>query len=135
MKKKRVLNKKVLKNSILQVFRGQPFKKLNYKQVSKALRLKKIGDKILVFEAMNDLRAGGFLTEPKTGSFVLANQKKAEPGTVLFSNKSGVVIELSGGKEVVVDKKDSLFSLKGDLVEVVPLKSKKGSSLSHLSFH
>ena len=128
MKKKRVLNKKVLKNSILQVFREQPFKKLNYKQVSKALRLKKIGDKILVFEAMNDLRAGGFLTEPKTGSFVLANQKKAEPGTVLFSNKSGVVIELSGGKEVVVDKKDSLFSLKGDLVEVVPLKSKKGSS-------
>tara|TARA_B100000902_G_C26597318_1_gene568744 strand:+ start:249 stop:545 length:297 start_codon:yes stop_codon:yes gene_type:complete len=98
MKKKRVLNKTGLKNSILQVFREQPFKKLNYKQVSKTVRLKKIGDKILVFEAMNELRTEGFLTEPKIGSFVLANQKKAEPGTVVFSNKSGVVVELSGGK-------------------------------------
>ena len=128
MKKKRVLNKRVLKNSILQIFQEQPFKKFNYKQVSKILRLKKIGDKILVFEAMSDLRAGGFLTEPKTGSFVLRSQKKAESGKVIFSNKSGVVVELSNGKEVVVDKKDSLFSLKGGLVEVVSLKSKKESS-------
>jgi len=128
MKKKRVLNKQYLKNSILHLFKEQPSRKFNYKQASKLLRLKKIGEKVLVYEALNELKKNGFLKEPKTGSFILNNKNNAEKGRVTFNNKSGVVIELSDGKEVFVDKKDSLFSLTGDLVEVVPLKGKKGSA-------
>ena len=56
MRKKSVLNKKALKNSILKVFQEFPFKKFNYKQVSKCIGVKKLGEKILVFEAMNDLK-------------------------------------------------------------------------------
>ena len=71
MKKKRVLNKKYLKNSILQVFKQQPSRKFNYKQVSKLLRLKKIGEKVLVYEALNELTKNGLLKEPKTGSLLI----------------------------------------------------------------
>ena len=59
MRKKSVLNKTTLKNSILKVFQEFPFKKLNYKQVSKCIGVKKLGEKILVFEAMNDLKKDG----------------------------------------------------------------------------
>ena len=128
MKKKRVLNKQYLKNSILHVFKEQPFRKFNYKQVSKLLRLKKVGEKVLVYEALNELTKNGLLKEPKTGSFILTNKNSAEKGRVLTNNRSGVVVELSDGQEVFVDKKDSLFSLSGDHVEVVPLKAKKGSA-------
>ena len=127
MKKKRVLNKKYLKNSILQVFKEQPSRKFNYKQVSKLLRLKKVGEKVLVYEALNELTKNGLLKEPKTGSFILTNKNSAEKGRVIFNNRSGVVVELSDGQEVFVDKKDSFFSLTGDLVEVVSLKTKKSS--------
>ena len=127
MKKKRVLNKKYLKNSILQVFKQQPSRKFNYKQVSKLLRLKKVGEKVLVYEALNELTKNGLLKEPKTGSFILTNKNSAEKGRVIINNRSGVVVELSDGQEVFVDKKDSFFSLTGDLVEVVSLKTKKSS--------
>ena len=136
MKKKRVLNKQYLKNSILHVFKEQPFRKFNYKQVSKLLRLKKIGEKVLVYEALDELKKNGFLKEPKTGCFILTNKNSAEKGRVITNNRSGVVVELSDGQEVFVDKKDSFFSLKGDLVEVVPLKAKKGSArgfITHVS--
>ena len=127
MKKKRVLNKKYLKNSILQVFKQQPSRKFNYKQVSKLLSLKKVGEKVLVYEALNELTKNGLLKEPKTGSFILTNKNSAEKGRVIINNRSGVVVELSDGQEVFVDKKDSFFSLTGDLVEVVSLKTKKNS--------
>ena len=69
MKKKRVLNKKDLKNSILQVFKQQPSRKFNYKQVSKLLRLKKVGEKVLVYEVLNELTKNGLLKEPKTCAY------------------------------------------------------------------
>ena len=127
MKKKRVLNKKYLKNSILQVFKQQPSRKFNYKQVSKLLRLKKIEEKVLVYDALNELTKNGFLKEKKTGSFILTNKNSPEKGRVIINNRSGVVVELNDGQEVFVDKKDSFFSLTGDLVEVVSLKTKKSS--------
>ena len=125
MRKKSVLNKTALKNSVLKVFQEFPFKKFNYKQVSKYIGVKKLGEKILVFEAMNDLKKDGRLEELKRGSFSLVQKNVSQQGTVLFSNKSGVTVELENKNLVTVDKKDSLFSLKGDIVEIVYIKSKK----------
>ena len=82
MKKKRVLNKKYLKNSILQVFKEQPSRKFNYKQVSKLLRIKKVGEKVLVYETLNELTKNGLLKESKTGSFILTNKNSTEKGTI-----------------------------------------------------
>ena len=129
MRKKSVLNKTALKNSILKVFQEFPFKKFNYKQVSKCIGVKKLGEKILVFEAMNDLKKDGRLEELKRGSFSLVQKNVSQQGTVLFSNKSGVTVELENKNLVSVDKKDSLFSLKGDIVEIVYIKSKKTLTL------
>jgi len=127
MKKNRLLNKKVLKNSIINIYKEFSFKSFNYKQISKKLSIKKLGDKIIVFEALNELRAEGLLKEIKTGSFVLAEQKKSTLGKVISTNKSGVIVCTANDDELFVEKKDSLFSLRNDLVEVIPLKTKKGT--------
>ena len=127
MRKKRILNKKVLKNSILKVFQEYPFKKFNYKQVSKQINFKKLGEKILVYEALNELKSSGLLNEPKRGSYILVNQNKTNLGQIVFTNKSGVVVKNEDGVEFNVDRKNSLFSLTGDTVEFIPLKSKKSS--------
>jgi len=74
MRKKRILNKKVLKNSILKVFQEYPFKKFNYKQVSKQINFKKLGEKILVYEALNELKSSGLLNEPKREFFAFNNR-------------------------------------------------------------
>jgi len=79
MRKKRILNKKVLKNSILKVFQEYPFKKFNYKQISKQINFKKIGEKILVYEALNELKSSGLLNEPKRGSYVLVKDAHKSP--------------------------------------------------------
>ena len=78
---------------------------------------------------MNDLKKDGRLEELKRGSFSLIQKNVSQQGTVLFSNKSGVTVELENKNLVSVDKKDSLFSLKGDVVEIVFIKSKKTLAL------
>ena len=127
MKKNRLLNKKVLKNSIINIYKEFSFKSFNYKQISKKLSIKNFGDKIIVFETLNELRAEGLLKEIKTGSFVLAEQKKPNIGKVISTNKSGVIVSISNDDELFVEKKDSLFSLKNDVVEIIPLKTKKST--------
>ena len=47
-------------------------------------------------------------------------------GTVKNTNKRGVYVELKNEEEVFVEKKDSLFSLKGDGVSLVLLNKKRG---------
>jgi ribonuclease R/exosome complex exonuclease DIS3/RRP44 len=88
---------------------------------------KKLGEKILVYEALNELKSNGLLNEPKRGSYVLVNQNKTNSSQIVFTNKSGVVVKNEDGVEFNVDRKNSLFSLTGDTVEFIPLKSKKSS--------
>ena len=122
------LNKRYLKNVILSVFKESPFKKFNYKQLSKILKIKNIGEKILVHEALLGLEKEGSVKTPTKGSYVLAEQNKPVAGVVKNSNKGGVEIETGNGEGIFVDKKDCLFSLVGDTVEVVLSKSKKRKS-------
>ena len=97
MKKKSRLSKKKLKGAILEVIRQSPGKKFNYKQLSKALRIKKIGEKLLVTEALYDLRDEGLVNEISRGSYVLVNKNKPTTGVVISSNRGGVVVKTVDG--------------------------------------
>ena len=123
---KKKLSKKSLKSAILLGLKETPTKKVNYKQVSKILKIKKLGEKLLVYEALSSLVQEGSLVEQKRGSFVLALTDRLIEGTVKNTNKRGVYVELKNEEEVFVEKKDSLFSLKGDGVSLVLLNKKRG---------
>jgi len=123
---KKELSKKSLKIAILSGLKETPTKKVNYKQVSKFLKIKKLGEKLLVYEALSSLVQEGSLVEQKKGSFVLVLTDKLIEGVVKNTNKRGVYVELKNEEEVFVEKKDSLFSLKGDVVSLVLLTKKRG---------
>jgi ribonuclease R len=123
---KKKLSKNSLKSAILLGLKETPTKKVNYKQVSKILKIKNLGEKLLVYEALSSLVQEGILVEQKRGSFVLALTDRLIEGTVKNTNKRGVYVELKNEEEVFVEKKDSLFSLKGDGVSLVLLNKKRG---------
>ena len=127
MKKKSRLSKKKLKGALLEIIRQSPGKKFNYKQLSKSLRIKKIGERLLVTEALYELRDEGLLNEASRGSYALVNKNKPSTGVVISSNRGGVIVKTEEGLEIDVDKKESMFALKGDQVEIINFIGKKKS--------
>ena len=133
MKKKRKkkrnkgFSKKQLENLILSIFKENPLKSLNYKQLSKILKIKELGVKILLNEVMISLAISGVLKEEKRGSFKLIQFTEKVIGVVNTSVKSGVYLNIEGTEEeVFVSKEYSLFSLKYDTVEVLIFNKSKG---------
>ena len=94
MKKKSRLSKKKLKWALLEIIRQSPGKKFNYKQLSKSLRIKKIGERLLVTEALYELRDEGLLNEASRGSYALVNKNKPSTGVVISSNRGLSLIHI-----------------------------------------
>ena len=90
------------------------------------MKIKKLGEKLIIYEALTSLVLEGHLTEHRRGSFVLALSDKSIGGIIKNTNKRGVYVELENKEEVFVDKKDSLYALRGDEVSLVLLNKKKG---------
>ena len=84
---KKGLSKNNLKNSILSKLKETPTKKFNYKQLSKILKIKKLGERLLIYEALTSLVQDGLLKEHKRGSFVLALSDKSVDGIIKNSYK------------------------------------------------
>jgi len=133
MKKKRKkkrnkgFSKKQLENLILSIFKENPLKSLNYKQLSKILKIKELGVKILLNDVMISLAISGVLKEEKRGSFKLIQFTEKVIGVVNTSVNSGVYLDIEGiEEEVFVSKEYSLFSLKYDTVEVLIFNKSKG---------
>ncbi|MBT4218118.1 MAG: hypothetical protein HOE25_06035, partial [Flavobacteriales bacterium] len=64
-KKNKGFSKKQLENLILSIFKENPSKSLNYKQLSKILKIKELGIKILLNDVMISLAISGVLKEEK----------------------------------------------------------------------
>ncbi len=79
MKKKKKTKKKgkgefsnsKLFDLILLVFKENPNKKLNYKQVSKILKVSEMGVKIQIIDVIKEMVISGILTEEQRGSYRL----------------------------------------------------------------
>jgi ribonuclease R len=133
MKKKRKkernkgFSKKQLENLILSIFKENPSKSLNYKQLSKIFKIKELGVKIILNDVMISLSNSGVLKEEKRGSFKLIQTTKKVIGVVNTSVNSGVYLDVEGTEEeVFVPKEYSMFSLKYDTVEVLIFNKSKG---------
>ena len=125
--KNKGFNKKELENLVISIFKENPSKIFNYKQLSKILKIKELGIKILLNDVMISLSNTGILKEEKRGSFKLIQSTKKVIGVVNTSIKSGVYIDVEEmEEEVFVPKEFSIFSLKHDKVELVIFNKKNG---------
>ena len=59
-RKNKGFTKKQLEKLVLAIFKENPLKQFNYKQVSKILKIKELGVKILLNEIMISLSKSGF---------------------------------------------------------------------------
>jgi ribonuclease R len=125
--KNKGFNKKELENLVISIFKENPSKIFNYKQLSKILKIKELGIKILLNDVMISLSKTGILKEERRGSFKLIQSIKKVIGVVNTSIKSGVYVDVEEmEEEVFVPKEFSIFSLKHDKVELVIFNKKNG---------
>ena len=125
--KNKGFNKNQLESLILSTFKENPIKTFNYKQLSKKLKIKELGEKILLNDVMISLSKSGVLKEEKRGNFKLIQSLKKVIGIVNTSVRTGVYVdveEIEG--EIFVPKEYSFFSLKNDKVELVVFNKKNG---------
>jgi len=110
---------------LLVVFRENTSKKLNYKQVSKILKVKEMGVKIQIIDVMKEMVVSGVLEESQRGAFRLVEKTSKIITTVKNTNQRGVYANIDEENEVYIPKEYSLFALAGDEVEVLLFSKNK----------
>jgi len=110
---------------ILVVFRENPSKKLNYKQVSKILKVKEMGVKIQIIDVIKEMVASGALTEEHRGSFRLSEKTSTLTTTIKNTNNRGAYANIDENNEVFIPKEYAQFALAGDEVEVLFFPKRK----------
>ena len=129
-KKKRQSDKRGFSNSklfdlILYVFRENPNKKLNYKQVSKILKVKEMGVKVQIIDVMKEMVTSGVLSEGQRGSYRLLEKVSTLITNIKNTNNRGSYANIDEENEVFIPKEYAQFSLTGDEVEVLLFPKRK----------
>tara|TARA_B110000444_G_scaffold51490_1_gene47471 strand:+ start:21 stop:2153 length:2133 start_codon:yes stop_codon:yes gene_type:complete len=112
-------SKSKLFDLILLVFRENSNKKLNYKQVSKILKVKEMGVKIQIIDVMKEMVVSGTLTEEQRGSYRLLEKTSTLITIIKNTNSRGSYANVDEENEVFIPKEYSEFTLSGDEVEVL----------------
>ena len=124
-KKERGLSNSKLFNLLLGVFRESPKKKFNYKQLSKILKIKDVRTKIQLGEVMEQMARIKVLEVVSRGAYRLVSETKKAVVVIKNTNKNGCFFDVDN-KEVFIHKKNSMFALVGDRVEVLLYHKRKG---------
>ena len=118
-------SKSKLFDLILLVFRENSNKKLNYKQVSKILKVTEMGVKIQIIDVMKEMVVSGTLTEEQRGSYRLLERKSTLITIIKNTNSRGSYANIDEENEVFIPKEYSEFTLSGDEVEVLLFPKRK----------
>jgi ribonuclease R len=118
-------SKSKLFDLILLVFRENSNKKLNYKQVSKILKVNEMGVKIQIIDVMKEMVVSGTLTEEQRGSYRLLEKTSTLITIIKNTNSRGSYANIDEENEVFIPKECSEFTLSGDEVEVLLFPKRK----------
>ena len=115
-KKKRQSDKIGFSNSklfdlILSVFRENPNRKLNYKQVSKTLKVTEMGVKIQIIDVMKEMVTSGVLSEGQRGSYRLLEKLSTLITNIKNTNNRGSYANIDEENEVFIPKEYAQFAL------------------------
>ncbi|MBC8511152.1 MAG: ribonuclease R [Cryomorphaceae bacterium] len=110
---------------ILLVFRENPNKKLNYKQVSKILKVTEMGVKIQIIDVIKEMVISGTLTEEQRGSYRLLEKTSTLITNIKNTTSRGSYANIDEENEVFIPKEYAQFSLAGDEVEVLLFPKRK----------
>lgn len=126
-RKAKKLTRNKLRRYIMQAYRENPNKPLNYKQIAAQLDADDPHSKQLIIETLHALAAEGVLKTEGPGKFKLAKQGGDLEGRVdLTSSGSAYVISEDSKEDIYIPPKFVGQALQGDIVEVFLLAKRRG---------
>jgi len=125
------LNRKKFKKLILDIFKNNPNKTYNYKQIAKILNVKTRTRRRLIIEILQELANSKDIIEIKPGKYQLHPTSKTIIGYLDMSQKGfPIVREIKTNEEIYIPVDKLNHALHKDLVEVVIYaKNKKHNML------
>ncbi|MFO7851325.1 MAG: ribonuclease R [Bacteroidota bacterium] len=120
--------KKKLAEQVKEVFRGEPRKLFNYKQVSARLNISDPSQRRQVSQVMYDLKKKGFIEEATKGRYRFRQSGAYITGTVDMTRMGyGFITGADIEEDVFVSNRNLNTALHGDKVKVRLLLRKKGN--------
>ena len=124
--KMKQLSKKALTQKILGIFRNNPQKTYNYKQIASSLEIKDEGTRKMIFKILDDLYNQEILTTIKPGKYKLVSKGGYITGTVDLTQKgAGYIVSDTLEEDVFVSQSNLNHALNGDTVKVYLYARKK----------
>jgi ribonuclease R len=133
-KKRKKKYRGTLHGVIISEFADNPFRPLNYKQVSFNLGIKDKATRNMVHQVIEEMAAAGDLVEVKKGKYMLnpkllekfANKHKYITGTVeMKETGKAYVISDEGGEDILIMPNNINHAIHGDHVKVLILPKRK----------
>lgn len=121
-------NSSSLRAEIMDIFRNNPSKIFNYKQIASRLHISNSETRKRIFQYINELADLEMLTHKSHGKFQLhSSQVAVLSGTIDFTkNGSAYVIIPNFKEDIYISEGNTGFALQGDEVEVILIGGKKG---------
>jgi len=122
------LNKATLRGNVMQVFRENPQKELNYKQVSSRVGASDSESRKLVRSILDELVNLDLLNKPSLGKYEIhPDQTATITGTIDFSKGGTGFVGIPDMKDdVIVFPENTGFALNGDTVQISITGAKRG---------
>lgn len=121
-------NVKNYSKSILEIFRSEPSKIFNYKQISKKLDINKPSVRKLVSKMMYELADAGKLEEIDLGRFIITKRAREVIIGIVDMTSTGAAYIVPNAEDIddiYVSSNHTANAMNGDEVEVAILKVKK----------
>ena len=120
-------NIKNYSKAILEIFRSEPSKIFNYKQISKKLDINKPSVRKLVSKMMYELADAGKLEEIDLGRFIITKRAREVIVGIVDMTSTGaayIIPNVDGMDDIYVSSNHTANAMNGDEVEVAILKVK-----------
>lgn len=127
--KKNGLKKNELARNIIAVFKENPDKTFNYKQLSSLFGIKGDSQRIIVNDILYELRDEDVLTEVARGKFKLNSRDGYITGTIERRGVKTYLLPEDGGEEVFIPERKTNHAMNGDFVNVYLYARRRGHPL------
>ena len=115
-----------LSDLILSIFRSNPVKNYNYKQLYRISGIQNPAVKSTIIGVLISLENTGSIKEVKRGKYKLVEKTLTTSATVISLNQKGLFLKTEDFQEVFVDFEYSQFAFIGDRVTVLIFPKKRG---------